>query len=87
MCRCVYNRCEPRHVIDTLERDAPRFAFLREQRRNAREARPETLYAREWRDSRCVLGWFTDKQPHRIEPTSYFFFFSERVRIKKGYQT
>jgi len=61
MCRCVHYRSQPGNVIETLERDAPSFAFLREQRRNAGEARPKTLYAWERWDSRGVLGWLTNK--------------------------
>jgi hypothetical protein len=60
-CLCVDNRSEPRHVVKPFERDTLRLAFLREQRRDAGEALPETLYARERRESRRVLGRLTDK--------------------------
>lgn len=60
-CLCVDNRSEPRHVVKPFERDTLRLAFLREQRRDAGEALPETLYARERWESRRVLGRLTDK--------------------------
>jgi hypothetical protein len=60
-CLYVYNCRQPGYVIEPLERDALRFTFLREQRRNALEVHPETLNAWERWESRGVLGRLTDK--------------------------
>ncbi len=61
------SRCQSRHGVKTLERDTLRLAFLREQRRDTRGARPKAFYAWERRDSRRVLRRLTHKQPYSIE--------------------
>ena len=67
------SRCQPRHAVQTLNRDTLCLALLREHRRNAGEARrPFPIYACEWWDSRGVLRRHTHKQPYSIEPARYY---------------